>query len=149
MKLRIAIVGCGKVAHLHAAALARIPEAGLTAVIDADPVRARAFAAKYRARAVSEISAAQADIAIVCTPHPQHAGAAIAAANAGLPVLVEKPLAATVADCDAMIAAAARNRVRLGVVSQRRWFEPVRRMKDAIDAGKLGRPILGAVTMYS
>jgi predicted dehydrogenase len=149
MKLRIAIVGCGKVAHLHAAALAKIPEAELTAVCDADPARAEAFAARYGARAVPGISAAPVEAVIVCTPHPQHAAAAIAAAEAGLHVLVEKPLAATVADCDAMIAAARRNHVRLGVVSQRRWFEPVQRMKAAIDAGKIGKPILGAVTMYS
>ena len=149
MKLRVAIVGCGKVAHLHAGALAKIPEAELVAVTDVDPARARSFAAQYNARAVDNIAAAQADVAVICTPHPQHAAAAIAAAHAGLHVLVEKPLAATVADCDAMIAAARRNHVRLGVVSQRRWFEPVQRMKAAIDAGKIGAPILGAVTMYS
>jgi predicted dehydrogenase len=69
--------------------------------------------------------------------------------NLGAHVLVEKPLATTVADCDAMIAASHRNHVRLGVVSQRRFFEPVLRMKAAIDAGKIGRPILGTVQMFS
>jgi UDP-N-acetyl-2-amino-2-deoxyglucuronate dehydrogenase len=147
--MRVAIVGCGKVAHLHAAALARIPEAELAAVCDADGARAQSFAAQYGARAVENVASAGVDAAIVCTPHPQHAPATIEAAEAGVHVLVEKPLAATVADCDAMIAAARRNNVRLGVVSQRRWFEPVRRMKEAIDAGKIGRPVLGAVTMYS
>ena len=43
----------------------------------------------------------------------------------------------------AMIAAARRDGVKLGVISQRRWYEPVRRMKAAIDAGKIGRPVLG------
>jgi UDP-N-acetyl-2-amino-2-deoxyglucuronate dehydrogenase len=147
--LGVAIVGCGKVAHLHAAALAKIPEAALVAVQDADPERAQSFAARYGARAVDDLASSGAGAAIVCTPHPQHAPAAIAAINAGLHVLVEKPLASTVADCDAMIDAARRNGVQLGVVSQRRWFEPVRRMKKAIDAGRIGRPILGAVTMYS
>ena len=145
--MKVGIVGCGKVAHLHAAALAKIPGVELAAVADADPARATDFAAKYGARAVSELDGV--DAAIVCTPHPQHAEPAIAALNAGLHVLVEKPLASTVADCDRMIEAAGRAGVRLGVVSQRRWFEPVRRMKAAIDAGKIGRPILGAVTMYS
>jgi predicted dehydrogenase len=86
---------------------------------------------------------------VVCTPHPLHARIAIAAANAGAHVLVEKPLAASVADCDAMIDAARANGVTLGVVSQRRWFEPVRRMKAAIDAGKIGTPVLGSIVMYS
>lgn len=147
--MKVAIIGCGKVAHLHAAALGKIPDASLVAVIDADPARARYFAALYDTHAIDDLAAAAADVAVICTPHPQHAPATIAAMDAGLHVLVEKPLASTVADCDAMIDAARRNRVQLGVVSQRRWFEPVRRMKDAIDAGKLGRPILGAVTMYS
>ncbi len=64
-------------------------------------------------------------------------------------VLVEKPLAASLADCDAMLAAARSSGVKLGVISQRRWYEPVLRMKAAIDAGKIGRPVLGTFVMYS
>ncbi len=48
-----------------------------------------------------------------------------------------------------MIAAANKAGVKLGVISQRRFYEPVRRMKDAIDAGKIGRPVLGVFVMYS
>ena len=58
-------------------------------------------------------------------------------------MLVEKPLAASLSDCDAMLAAARASGIKLGVISQRRWYEPVRRMKAAIDAGKIGRPVLG------
>jgi UDP-N-acetyl-2-amino-2-deoxyglucuronate dehydrogenase len=152
-KLRTAIVGCGKVAHLHAAALAVTPEAEFAAVCDADVARANAFGARYGVPAWSDtarmIAESRAEVAIVCTPHPLHAGPAIAAANAGAHVLVEKPLAATVADCDAMIEAARQNGVKLGVVSQRRFFEPVVRMKEAIAAGKIGKPILGTVSMFS
>ena len=64
-------------------------------------------------------------------------------------VLVEKPLAASLADCDAMLAAARESGIKLGVISQRRWYEPVLRMKAAIDAGKIGRPVLGVFMMYS
>jgi predicted dehydrogenase len=64
-------------------------------------------------------------------------------------VLVEKPLAASLADCDAMLAAAREHQTKFAVISQRRWYEPVRRMKDAIDSGKIGRPVLGAFAMYS
>ena len=65
-------------------------------------------------------------------------------AKRGVHVLVEKPLAATLADCDAMLAAAARKAAcTLGVISQRRFYEPVLRMKAAIDAGKIGTPVLG------
>jgi UDP-N-acetyl-2-amino-2-deoxyglucuronate dehydrogenase len=136
------------VAHLHAKALGA---GGLTAVCDSMPERARAFAAEYGARPVETVGqlARLVDVVVLCTPHPQHAAAAIEAANAGVAVLVEKPLAASVADCDAMLEAAARSRITLGVVSQRRFFEPVQHMRSAIDAGKIGRPVLGTFLMLS
>jgi predicted dehydrogenase len=86
---------------------------------------------------------------IVATPHPAHARNTVEAAEAGAHVLVEKPLAANLADCDAMLAAARKANVKLGVVSQRRFFEPVQRMKQAIDAGRIGRPVLGVVMMLN
>ena len=86
---------------------------------------------------------------LIATPHPLHAEPALRAAEAGVHVLVEKPLAASLKDCDAMLAAARRHGTKLGVISQRRWYEPVRRMKAAIDAGKIGRPVLGCFIMYS
>ena len=62
-------------------------------------------------------------------------------------MLVEKPLASDLQDCDEMIEACRKNNVKLGVISQRRWYEPVRRVKDAIDNGKIGKPVLATVTM--
>jgi predicted dehydrogenase len=151
--LKTAIIGCGKVAHLHAAALRALPESEFVAVYDKDQIRAAAFAQQYGVghwdNPACMISESGAQAAVICTPHPLHAPLAIAAMNAGAHVLVEKPLATTLGDCDAMIAAAKRNNVRLGAVSQRRFFEPVLRMKTAIDAGKIGRPVLGTVQMFS
>src|SRR5262249_39462440 len=72
-----------------------------------------------------------------------------AAIAEGVHVLVEKPLASSLDDCDRMIEAAQSKGVLLGVVSQRRFFEPTVRMKAAIDAGKIGNPILGSVVMLS
>ena len=86
---------------------------------------------------------------LIATPHPLHAEPAIEAARAGVHVLVEKPLAASLSDCDAMLAAARASGTKLGVISQRRWYEPVQRMKAAIEAGKIGRPVLGVFMMYS
>ena len=152
-KLRTAIVGCGKVAHLHAAALRALPESEFVAVCDASAARASAFAAQYNVSAWTDearmLQDAGVEALMVCTPHPLHAASAIPAAKAGVHVLVEKPLASTVADCDAMLDAARRSGVTLGVVSQRRFFEPVARMKAAIDDGKIGKPVLGVVQMFS
>ena len=84
---------------------------------------------------------------LIVTPHPTHRALAIKAANAGCHVLVEKPMALHVADCDAMIAAARAAGKILGVVSQRRWYPSVQRMRRAIDSGLLGEPALAQVTM--
>jgi len=87
------------------------------------------------------------DLSIVCTPHPFHIGPTIEAAQNGAHVLVEKPLAVSLADCDEMITACNVAGVKLGVISQRRWYAPVQRVKAAIDSGKIGAPVLGTVTM--
>jgi UDP-N-acetyl-2-amino-2-deoxyglucuronate dehydrogenase len=150
-KIRTAILGCGKVGHIHARGLASLSESAFTAVWSRTPAKAREFANVYGVKAYEDIGdmvhREGIEMAIVCTPHPFHASAAIAALQAGAHVLVEKPLAASLADCDLMITAARSAGRRLGSISQRRWYAPVRRVKKAIDDGKIGRPVLGTVYM--
>jgi UDP-N-acetyl-2-amino-2-deoxyglucuronate dehydrogenase len=152
-RVRTALIGCGKVGRIHAEALNTLPESDLVAVCDSDPARAEDFARRYHSRPFTNVATMirECEVAsvFICTPHPLHARPAIEAAGAGAHVLVEKPLAASLEDCDAIITEARRNEVKLGVISQRRWFEPVRRMKQAILSGKIGRPLLGGFTMYS
>ena len=151
--LRTALIGCGKVGGIHAEALRSLPRSRLVAVCDPSPERAGAFASKYGGQAFADVftmlEAAKPQVVCLCTPHPAHAAPAIEALRAGVHVLVEKPLAASLADCDAMLLAARQGNAQLGVISQRRWYEPVSRMKDAIDAGKIGKPALGVFQMYS
>ncbi|HEY3789864.1 MAG TPA: Gfo/Idh/MocA family oxidoreductase [Urbifossiella sp.] len=151
--IRVGLIGCGKVGSIHAAALKSIPEAAFVAACDANADRAVAFAAKYGVRPFADVPAmlreGGVEAVVIGTPHPLHADPAIRAAEAGVHVLVEKPMAANVGDCDAMIAAAKRTGVLLGVISQRRFFEPVQRIKAAIDAGKIGKPSLALFLMYS
>src|SRR6185295_16509221 len=113
----------------------------------------QSFAKSHGGRGYTDVDhmlrEAKIEAVLIGTPHPLHAAPAIRAAEAGVHVLVEKPMAATLADCDAMLAAAQRAGVLLGTISQRRFYEPVRRTKDAIDAGKIGRPALAVFTMYS
>lgn len=151
-RLRTAVIGYGKVAHLHAQALRSLPMSEFVAVCGRNAERAQAFAQQYGVAAFTSVHdmIEQADVqaVVICTPHPAHAAPAVEAAALGAHVLVEKPLASTLADCDAMIAAAEQSGVKLGVVSQRRFYEPVQRVRAAIDAGKIGRPALGTVVMY-
>ncbi len=151
--VRTALVGCGKVGQIHAAALRDLPESEFVAVCDRDGTRAAAFATRFGARAFTDMPTllmeAKPHAIVVCTPHPLHAEPVIQAAQAGVSALVEKPLAASLADCNAMLAASRSAGTKLGVISQRRMYEAVRRMKAAIDAGKIGRPVLGVFEMFS
>src|SRR5436190_5848659 len=150
-KLRIALVGCGKVGHLHAAALRSLPESEFVAVCGRTPAKAKAFAEKYQVAAFTDvkemIAKAKVEAICLCTPHPEHAAPTIAAAQAGVHVLVEKPLASSLADCDAMLAAARSGNAVIGTVCQRRFYPPCQRIHRAIRDGKLGQPILGTATI--
>ncbi len=152
-RIKTAVIGYGKVARYHAAALLALPESEFIAVCGRDLGKATAFAASIGPgiRAYDDVTEmirdAGVQAVVVCTPHPAHADPAIAAARAGAHVLVEKPLAATLADCDAMIRAARESGVLLGGVCQRRFYRPVQRVRQAIDEGRIGHPILGTIEM--
>jgi len=147
----IAIAGCGKVAHLHAKSIKKISNARLSAVWSRTSKSAEDFAASYSAKPYSNITQMvkdnNIDLVIICTPHPFHKDPVIEAAIAGANILVEKPLASTLKDCDDMISVCKDNNVKLGVISQRRWYKPCVRVKQAIDDVKIGRPVLGTINM--
>jgi UDP-N-acetyl-2-amino-2-deoxyglucuronate dehydrogenase len=148
-KIKFGLYGYGKVAQLHAKAIAASENASLASVCGRDAAKTQAFATSWGIEArtsVAEMAARDGVQAVlITTPHPLHANQAIECLEAGLHVLVEKPMALSVADCDAMIAAAHSSKHILGVISQRRWYPSTMRIKKAIDAGFLGTPILGQV----
>ncbi|NLL48392.1 MAG: Gfo/Idh/MocA family oxidoreductase [Firmicutes bacterium] len=150
-KIKTGIIGCGKGAHLHAQALKSLPESDFTAVYSRNLTTAKAFEKKYNVPAFASIEemaqVGGVEMVVVCTPHPAHADVTIRAAKAGMHVLVEKPLASSLQDCDAMIRTAKEKGVLLGTVCQRRFYPSAMRLREAIDAGKIGRTILGTVTM--
>ena len=150
--LKTGIVGAGKVAPTHAAALMALPESQFTGVCSRSFESARAFADQFQItayRSVEEmIVRGGVQAVLITTPHPAHAAPALQAMMLGAHVLVEKPLASTLEDCDAMITAARNANVKLAMISQRRLYAPVRRIKQAIMTGKLERPILGTATMF-
>ncbi|GAB3642357.1 Gfo/Idh/MocA family protein [Spirosoma arcticum] len=151
MSTRIAIIGPGKVAHLHAKAVLQTPDTTLVAVYGRTYQKAEDFANEYGIRAYSDINdmvdREDVDLCIVTTPHPAHRDPTVAALDAGAHVLVEKPLASSLEDCDAMLEAARRNGRYLGTISQRRFYAPSMRIRQAIDTGQIGKPVLGMVQM--
>jgi UDP-N-acetyl-2-amino-2-deoxyglucuronate dehydrogenase len=151
-KLRSAIIGCGKMAQVHAKTLKNIEETELVAVQSRNEEKAASTAARFGVKAYTDIAEMiqreQVQVVVICTPHPAHRAAAVIAMQNGAHVLTEKPLAVSLEDCDAMMETAARYNKQLGMISQRRFYPACLRIKQAIDAGKLGTPMLGSVVMY-
>ncbi|GHV14518.1 oxidoreductase [Spirochaetia bacterium] len=150
-KVRIGLIGYGKVANLHAEALKGLPNGELVAVCGRNRARRDSFAASWhiasRDTVEDMVKQDRVDAVIVTTPHPQHRDNALEAFAAGCHVLVEKPMALTTAQCDEMIAAAKSAGKLLSIVVQRRWFPACARIKKAIDEGKLGKPSLLQLTI--
>ncbi|MEU5552085.1 MULTISPECIES: Gfo/Idh/MocA family protein [unclassified Micromonospora] len=139
----VAVVGAGAFGLRHVAAY-RSLGVPVTALVDPDPaVRDRAAAAHGVARTfgtVEELLTAGApQAASVCVPGPAHRAVAVALLAGGVPVLVEKPLAATVADAAAIVAAARTHRVLCQPGHILRHSAPHRALYDAVRAGRLGQ----------
>jgi UDP-N-acetyl-2-amino-2-deoxyglucuronate dehydrogenase len=147
-----AIVGCGMIAGFHLKALADIPGARVVAVVDSVPAALERFAARHDLHCdlyntvAPALARPDVDIVIVSTPSGAHMESAVAAANAGKHVVVEKPLEVTLDRCDQIIDACDRNRVKLCTIFPSRFGEANRALKDAIDAGRFGRLTLGETT---
>jgi myo-inositol 2-dehydrogenase / D-chiro-inositol 1-dehydrogenase len=148
MTLQVGLIGCGVMGADHAKILqGDTPGARLAGVYDADPARAAAIAAA--AKGVRLFGAARELIAdpeieavVVASPDSTHAELAIACIEAGKPALCEKPLAATLAECRAVMAAEIKAGRRLTQVGFMRRFDPgYRAMKTAALAGKAGQPL--------
>ena len=143
----VAVFGCGGVSSGHFAAYAANPRFQLVATVDTRPELAQAAATKWGAdRWYSAVEEALADPAIrvvdLCLPHHLHAPIAIQAAQAGKHVFVEKPIANTLAEADAMIAACREADVLLMVDQTKRYQNRHRTLKRLLDAGYVGQPVL-------
>ncbi|MEO5844854.1 MAG: Gfo/Idh/MocA family oxidoreductase [Caldimonas sp.] len=149
--IAIALLGCGRIARRHAELLGtgQIEGARLAAVCDRQGERAAAFGSRYAVPSftgIDELLAAPGiDAVAVLTPSGMHAGHAIRVARSGRHVIVEKPMALTLADAEEMIAAADSARVQLFVVKQNRFNVPVVKAREALEAGRFGKLVLGTV----
>lgn len=141
--VRLAMVGCGAITEgYHLPAALAEPGCEVTILVDADLPRVttlgqRSGVAKVSADYRDVIGAA--DAALLALPNHLHADVACALLERGVHVLVEKPMAITVADCDRMIAAAERTGAVLAVAQLRRFWAPVHFVKDALARGVIGR----------
>lgn len=149
--VRYALIGYGKVASVHAKALAEAKQSKLVAVWGRSAEKAALFAKEWDILPFTDmqkmIVEAKVDAVIITTPHPVHKENTVEALKAGAHVLVEKPMALTVAECQEMIDCAKQENKKLAVISQRRWLPSTQRIHKAIAEGKLGKPMIGQVTV--
>ncbi|WP_305783867.1 Gfo/Idh/MocA family protein [Symbioplanes lichenis] len=134
--IRAAVVGCGDVSVVHLRAIANLPDVALAGVADPDPARTAAFDGPVFRDVDTLLRAVHPDVVHVCTPHDQHVPVALAALEAGVAVLLEKPVAHTVAEADKLIAAARASRIPVGVCLQNRYNATSRAAKKLL--GELG-----------
>jgi len=148
--LRFGLIGCGEIAVESAAALRGAANAAVTFAVDPEIALARSLAAATGARASERVEellrSPEVDAVLISTPHHLHAPLAIQAAEAGKHVVVEKPMATSVADCDRMIAAAERHGVRLSVCYCQRYDPRVQRARTLLAAGALGEVLSTRIT---
>lgn len=145
-KIKIAVIGCGAIAQRrHIPEYADLENIEFVGFADPKISRAEHYAAQHNAKAFADyeqmLKEVKADAVSVCTPNYLHAKAAIAACYAGAHVLVEKPIATTLEEAQAMIDAAKKNGVYLMVGHNQRLMPPHVKAKEILETGKLGKVI--------
>jgi predicted dehydrogenase len=142
--MKIAIIGCGAMTELrHLPGLARRTDCQITALVDRDKKRAEFLAEKYAVPTVftdyRQLSREGIQAAVVAVPNHLHAEVSTALLKAGIHLLVEKPMALSVSECDLMLEAAAGSGALLAVGMIRRFVHAGRFTKKALQGGILGR----------
>ena len=140
---KIGIVGTGIIAGRHIKAIQKSEKLTITAVCDIDPEKAEKAASETGANAYTDYKVMaeneQLDCVILNLPHFLHKDVTVFFLNRGVSVLVEKPMANTVEECDEMIAAAKANSVYLGIGHVQKYHDCFRILKKLIEEESLGK----------
>jgi predicted dehydrogenase len=140
--LNVGVVGLGAIGQKHCTALAAIERANICAVADVNPTVLQSTAEQYQAAPYSDVKQMLAhpdlDAVVVATPDELHTDACVWAAQAGKHILVEKPIATTVEDAEAIIQAADKAGVKLMVGFTLRFSLHYKQVKKAVADGTLG-----------
>jgi predicted dehydrogenase len=142
-KIRFGIVGCGVISNVHAQCIQELEDLELAGVFDRSEERRNAFARQHGTVAYPSYSAMLADTTIdavcICTPSGLHADQAVQALREGKHVFLEKPMALNAHDATRVCRAAEASGRLITVVSQRRFYEDVIRVKNLIRDGAFGK----------
>jgi predicted dehydrogenase len=142
--LRVAVVGTGGWAEQHARIFSRRPDTELVGIVGRDAGRTAARAERYATRPftfLAEMLELKPDLITVCLPNEKHYEPTLELLQAGIPLLVEKPLVFDLDEADRLLGEAERRDTFFAINFNHRFAEPVVRAKAAIDSGELGAPV--------
>ena len=143
--IRVAIVGTGGISHAHIKAYLQFPDrCRIVALVDIIPGKAQKVKEQYGLDAEvyldhHEILDKEIDLVDVCTPPFAHAEITINALRSGKNAVCEKPMAASLEECDAMLRARDESGKKLSIIAQNRFRLPVRNLKALLDSGMAGK----------
>ena len=150
-KLRVGIIGCGRISVMHLTSLSVIEDVEIVACCDIIKERAQRAAEKYGAKAYVSyeemIEAENLDAVHICLPHYLHSKVACYAFERGVNVLTEKPMDVDLASAEAAVKTAKEKGVLFGVIFQCRYNNSARLVKEAVDSGRLGKILSARSTL--
>jgi predicted dehydrogenase len=158
--INVAIIGGGNIARFHVEAFLNFSErCRITALCDITPEKCQEQKEKYHLGDAAIFDSPEAllkavgkglpvDLVSICTPPFRHAEIAIQCLNAGLNVITEKPMAISLEECDAMIAAAQKSGKVFSVIAQNRFLDPILNLKRTLDSGMIGKLIHAQVDSH-
>lgn len=148
---RIGIIGAGSYGEQHARAIAQLDGAGVTAASRTNSAALKEFTSRYGGTAYTDFTQLLADpnvdIVVIATPHHLHTDIAIRAAQAGKHILLEKPMAPTLAECQLIVDAARTAGVQLMPGHVNHFVPAYQTAKSILESGELGEVVLGSATM--
>jgi predicted dehydrogenase len=148
----IGIIGTGRISGAHARAAQNVPNARLAAASEIDEARGRAFGERWGCEVVADyhqlFERDDVDVVALTLPHWLHCPVAIEAAKAGKHVIIEKPMADSVEECDRMIEAARANHVKLFTAHTEEFMAPNVKARQLIESGEVGAPVMAADEWY-
>lgn len=149
--MKFGIIGTGLIAEFHARALSEIEGAELEACMDVNAERAAVFGSKYQCTSYNSVEQflqhPGLEIVTVCTPSGLHRDMAVAAAQAGKHVIVEKPLEISTERCQQIIDVCQKNKVILSGIFPSRFFSAASMVKKALDMGRFGKLTMGTASV--
>jgi predicted dehydrogenase len=153
MSLRVAIVGCGKIADSHAAQIRRIEGCDIVGVCDREELMARQLAERFKAERYFDdldelLKEARPDVVHITTPPQSHFEIARHCMERGCHVYVEKPFTLEAREAEELVELAERRQLKLTVGHDAQFSHASRRMRDLVRGGYLGPPIVHMESYY-